>query len=146
MFYIARRISVENKPLSKEFLVQRGKCCGNRCLNCPFDPRWKKNSTKIKAGFTLIEIIIVLTIITAVLAIATPNIFKQLERSKQKQFEHTVQKAVEDAKYFAMTRGEPVCIIVNDKQIQTLKIKHFVGQEFDMAFLIDATGRIYEKL
>ena len=98
-----------------------------------------------KAGFTLIEIMIILTIIATILAIAMPNIFKQLERSKEKQLEHTIQKAVEEARYFAVTRGEPVCVIVKNKQIKTLKIKHFLGQEFDVAFLIDAIGRIYEK-
>ena len=25
-----------NKPLSREFLLNRGYCCGNGCLNCPY--------------------------------------------------------------------------------------------------------------
>ena len=24
------------KPLSKEFLASRGKCCSNNCTNCPY--------------------------------------------------------------------------------------------------------------
>lgn len=36
------------KPLSKEFLVNREKCCSYRCVNCPYVPKWTKGSTKIK--------------------------------------------------------------------------------------------------
>lgn len=28
-----------NKPLSREFLLNRGYCCGNGCLNCPYKPK-----------------------------------------------------------------------------------------------------------
>lgn len=27
---------MKNKPLSREFLLNRGFCCGNGCLNCPY--------------------------------------------------------------------------------------------------------------
>ncbi len=27
------------KPLSREFLLKRGYCCGNKCLNCPYTPK-----------------------------------------------------------------------------------------------------------
>jgi hypothetical protein len=33
-----------NKPLSREFLLNRGYCCGNGCLNCPY----KKKSMNIQ--------------------------------------------------------------------------------------------------
>ena len=33
-----------NPPLSKEYLVKRGSCCANGCLNCPYtDPKIKGN-------------------------------------------------------------------------------------------------------
>ena len=31
--------NIVNKPLSREFLLNRGYCCKNNCLNCP----WKEN-------------------------------------------------------------------------------------------------------
>ena len=34
-------------PLSKEFLLSRGSCCGNGCYNCPYIPRATRSSTKI---------------------------------------------------------------------------------------------------
>ncbi len=34
------------KPLSREFLVSRGKCCGNNCINCAYYPR-SSGSTEI---------------------------------------------------------------------------------------------------
>ena len=34
------------KPLSREVLIQSGKCCGNGCLNCPYLPRHAKGSTE----------------------------------------------------------------------------------------------------
>lgn len=29
------------------FHIDRGKCCGNKCLHCPFIPKYEKSSTKI---------------------------------------------------------------------------------------------------
>ena len=34
-------------PLSKEFLIKRGYCCGNKCTACPYIPKWEKGSKKI---------------------------------------------------------------------------------------------------
>lgn len=36
------------QPLSKEILLQRGQCCGRRCINCPYAPQWQKGSTNVK--------------------------------------------------------------------------------------------------
>jgi hypothetical protein len=27
----------ENGALTREFLLERGLCCGNKCRNCPYD-------------------------------------------------------------------------------------------------------------
>lgn len=35
------------KPLTREFLLKRGYCCGNGCLNCPYEPKHVKNNTKV---------------------------------------------------------------------------------------------------
>ena len=36
------------QPLSREFLISRKKCCGRKCLNCPYLPKWVGGSTKVK--------------------------------------------------------------------------------------------------
>lgn len=36
-----------SKPLSRDFLLGRGECCGNGCKNCPFYPRGKKGSKEV---------------------------------------------------------------------------------------------------
>jgi hypothetical protein len=36
------------KPLTKEFLINRGFCCGNKCQNCPYVPKYIKGTTKIE--------------------------------------------------------------------------------------------------
>ena len=28
--------------LTKEYLLKRKKCCGKKCINCPYIPKWKK--------------------------------------------------------------------------------------------------------
>lgn len=33
------------KPLSREFLVGRGSCCGNGCRECPYYPKHTKGSS-----------------------------------------------------------------------------------------------------
>ena len=35
------------KPLSKEILLQKGSCCGKKCVNCPYLPKYKRGSTKV---------------------------------------------------------------------------------------------------
>ncbi len=32
------------KPLTREFLLGRGECCGNKCLNCPYIPKHIKGT------------------------------------------------------------------------------------------------------
>lgn len=39
---------LEPIPLTREFLIKKGRCCGSKCLNCPYEPKWTKGSTKIK--------------------------------------------------------------------------------------------------
>jgi len=36
------------KPLTTEFLISRGYCCGKQCANCPYWPRYEKGSTKVE--------------------------------------------------------------------------------------------------
>jgi hypothetical protein len=38
---------MKSKPLSKEFLFLRGFCCGNKCFNCPYEPKHEKHSKSI---------------------------------------------------------------------------------------------------
>jgi hypothetical protein len=35
------------EPLSRETLIKQGSCCGNKCTNCPYTPKWTKGSTNI---------------------------------------------------------------------------------------------------
>ena len=35
--------------LSREFLIQRGYCCGHGCLMCPYTPKHTKGNTKLDA-------------------------------------------------------------------------------------------------
>ena len=32
--------------LTKEYLLKRKKCCGKKCINCPYIPKYKKGSFK----------------------------------------------------------------------------------------------------
>lgn len=35
----------EYKPLSRDVLLAQKKCCGQRCANCPYVPKYVKGST-----------------------------------------------------------------------------------------------------
>lgn len=35
-----------HNPLSREFLLQRNFCCGKKCVNCPFIPKWQHGANK----------------------------------------------------------------------------------------------------
>ena len=32
---------------TKKYLVERGKCCGNGCRHCPYEPKRKKDNKKL---------------------------------------------------------------------------------------------------
>ena len=34
--------------LTESYLKKRKFCCGAQCLNCPYEPQYKKGATKIK--------------------------------------------------------------------------------------------------
>ena len=42
-------MSIVTAPLSREYLISIKKCCGRKCKNCPYIPKWIKGSTKIDA-------------------------------------------------------------------------------------------------
>ena len=46
---VRNQLVMEYKPLSKEYLINRGWCCGCQCKNCPFDPKWIKGNVKVKS-------------------------------------------------------------------------------------------------
>ena len=41
--------------LSKEFLLSRGSCCGNKCTNCPYYPKYKKGAVMNEKVIDLLE-------------------------------------------------------------------------------------------
>ena len=44
--YVKELAHKKREPLSAEFLLERGKCCGNICTNCPYiKPNEKGNTT-----------------------------------------------------------------------------------------------------
>ena len=41
---------LEPDPLSKEFLTERGWCCGSGCTNCPYEPKHRRGNTKLEVN------------------------------------------------------------------------------------------------
>jgi len=37
------------------FHLERGQCCGNGCLHCPFDPKHKKGTTDVQQKYLLTQ-------------------------------------------------------------------------------------------
>lgn len=36
------------RPLTKEYLLERGSCCGSKCKNCPYTPKHVLGSKDIQ--------------------------------------------------------------------------------------------------
>ena len=34
--------------MSVSYHINRGSCCGNKCLHCPYEPRYEKGNTKLQ--------------------------------------------------------------------------------------------------
>lgn len=32
------------RPLSRDFLLKQGQCCGSKCQNCPYSPKWTRGA------------------------------------------------------------------------------------------------------
>ena len=41
--------------LSREFLLERGECCGNGCLMCPYEPKHEKGTTNTMKKISFIQ-------------------------------------------------------------------------------------------
>ncbi len=39
--------STANAPLTREFLIRQGVCCGSGCTNCPYTPKHTKGNTNL---------------------------------------------------------------------------------------------------
>jgi len=37
-----------NVVYTEKYLRERGYCCSNHCLKCPYKPKYKKGNTKLK--------------------------------------------------------------------------------------------------
>jgi len=35
--------------------IQRGECCGNKCLHCPYDPKYQKENVVLAKEFINLE-------------------------------------------------------------------------------------------
>lgn len=35
---------------TKAFHIKRGSCCGNKCTNCPYLPKFEKGATKLASS------------------------------------------------------------------------------------------------
>jgi hypothetical protein len=46
--YIKETINRKIKPIPKEQHLNRGSCCGNGCLHCPYIPKYEKGATDTK--------------------------------------------------------------------------------------------------
>ena len=42
--YVKELAQKKREPLSAEFLLERGKCCGSVCTNCPYEPKYIKGN------------------------------------------------------------------------------------------------------
>ena len=38
-------------PLSSETLLKLGKCCGNKCMNCPYEPKHTTGNENIHNNY-----------------------------------------------------------------------------------------------
>ena len=34
--------------MTESYHIMRGSCCGNKCLHCPYEPRYEKGNTKLQ--------------------------------------------------------------------------------------------------
>lgn len=96
-----------------------------------------------KEGFTLLELIIVLTIMVAITAIAWPFLTKKMNASKSKIFEQKVEEAVENTRYEAIIKGKSFLIQIDGENINITEInKTDLNRVSTEKVLISADGKL----
>lgn len=97
-------------------------------------------------GFSLLELMIVLCILTGIVAISWPSLTKKTKKIEVEIFEQKIKEVFEDARYYAIVHTDPVAVIVLDNDVRMVRLKYLSEIDvFDRLFLIDARGNVYEK-
>jgi len=93
-------------------------------------------------GFTLIEMLVVLTIAFAIAAFAAPNFFKYIHYSKMRTAVQTVMAALNTAKRLAVTKEKYIDVKGSDE----LKVEERYTCQYRVVFEKDAGGDFTGKL
>ncbi len=88
-----------------------------------------------RAGFSLLELIIVLMVMISLLAIAWPNLQRPLRRQPLGEAAELLRTAIDESRYKAITEGHPQFVLLRQgsKEIQSGSFESFASQS-------DATG------
>ena len=104
---------MKNKPLSREFLLQRGFCCGNGCLNCPYMKSPKTKQDLIETVMEQLKIDIhcgeVEAIEELISFLPNVNLIEYLPEEDWKQFKHLRDEELEIRTENALTNLIRMC-------------------------------------
>ena len=91
-------------------------------------------------GFTLVELISVLVILIAIMAVAVPSISKSLGRSKEKQLERN-KKVLENAAEFYVTNNKDEIFGSSGTDNCYIELDELVSKNYvDKSVIIDSEG------
>lgn len=101
----------------------------------------------IKRGFSLLELMITLVILSGVIAVAWPNLTRKLKSVDQINFDQKLKETVEDCRYNAIVKGQVYAVVVQEKKINVLTLDNidFDGIIEEQVIWINANGEVYEK-
>lgn len=93
-------------------------------------------SSGLHAGFSLLELMIVLVIMVGVLAIAWPNLQKPFRRAELSQATQQLREAIDESRYQAISTGTPVFIRLKmgENKVIAGGFETFVANKDSMTF------------
>lgn len=92
-----------------------------------------RQGSMCRAGFSLLELMIVVVLIAGVLAIAWPSISRPMRKAELSEATQKLREAIEDGRYQAMMSGEPVFLQITqgDGELRSGGIQALISGELD---------------
>lgn len=86
----------------------------------------------MKSGFSILELMVVLTILCGIVAISWPALTKKIKTSEDKIFNQKIKETIENTRYLAIKTGKSFGIKIKNKKISVIEVNNIDEQNITL--------------